>query len=142
MRYGTASNWRRFGSFLMDSLILTVIITKPLSDILETKVPKTLTDFVNIDFQGLAVLILLISLINILYWVILEYKVQQTLGGLIFHIQAKSEKAKLTLNQVIIRNLTKASSILLLIDSISIIFSEKKQRFTEKWSKTLTVQDE
>src|SRR3989338_5326666 len=121
MRYGTASNWRRFGSFLMDSLILTVIITKPLSDILETKVPKTLTDFVNIDFQGLAVLILLISLINILYWVILEYKVQQTLGGLIFHIQAKSEKAKLTLNQVIIRNLTKASSILLLIDSISII---------------------
>ena len=140
MAYIFATHWKRFASFLIDSLLLNIIITKPLSNILEKNIPQKLTELLNFNLKNLLLITVIISLINLLYWVILEYKIQQTLGGLVFNISVKTQ-TKATLYQIFIRNITKVSLILLIIDSIGIITSKKKQRFTEKMSNTITVEN-
>lgn len=142
MAYIFASNWKRFASFLVDSLVLSTIITKPLSSLVEVSIPKNFTDLINADFGNLVFVTSLISLINFIYWVSLEYKIQQTIGGLIFGIYVKSEKNKLSLPKTILRNITKISTILLIIDVISVFISKKKQRFTEKLTGTITLQND
>ncbi len=142
MAYIFASNWKRFASFLVDSLVLSTIITKPLSSLVEVSIPKNFTDLINTDFGNLIFVTSLISLINFIYWVSLEYKIQQTIGGLIFGIYVKSEKNKLSLPKTILRNITKISTILLIIDVISVFISKKKQRFTEKLTGTITLQND
>ena len=142
MAYIFASNWKRFASFLVDSLILSTIITKPLSSLVEINTPKNFTDILNFDFGNLILVTSIISLINFIYWVSLEYKIQQTIGGLIFGIYVKSEKNRLSLPKTILRNITKISTILLIIDVISVFISKKKQRFTEKLTGTITLQND
>ena len=141
MAFSLATHWKRLASYIVDALILSIFVTKPLSSLLENSIPNKVTDIFSVDFKSLFLITFLISVINLLYWVILEYKLQQTLGGLIFNIYARSESNKLTLNQVFIRNLTKISSLLLIIDSIGIFTSKKRQRFTERFTKTLTIED-
>lgn len=141
MAYAFASNWKRFASFLVDSLILSTIITKPLSKLIDKNTPQNLTDLLSIDLGNIFLVASIISVINFIYWVSLEYKIQQTLGGLIFSISTGAEKGKLTLTQTILRNITKLSSILLVIDSIGILFSKKRQRFTERLTKTITLEN-
>jgi uncharacterized RDD family membrane protein YckC len=141
MAYSLTSNWKRFAAFVVDCLLLNVIITKPLESMMANNLPQSFTDLLNLDFQNLFLITFLVSSINLLYWVILEYKVQQTLGGLIFNIYAKSENNKLTLHKVFLRNLTKISLVLLIIDSLGIFLSRKKQRFTERLTKTITIEN-
>ncbi len=138
--YAFAPNLKRFASFLVDILILNTIITKPLTSLMEINI-ENITDLFNLDLRSLFLTMSIISIINFSYWIILEYKIKQTIGSLIFNIYIKSETKTLTLSQIFIRNLTKLSLILLMIDSIGILFSKKRQRFTEKLSKTLTVQN-
>jgi len=140
MAYNLVPHWKRFASFLIDSILLNAIITKPLSSMLENNVPQKLTELLSFNFKNLFIITFVISLINFSYWVILEYKIQQTLGGLIFNISVKSQITP-SLHQIFIRNLTKLSLILLVIDSIGIIISKKRQRFTERLSNTLTIEN-
>ena len=142
MAYSFASNWRRFASFMVDGIILSTIITKPLSDLIGEPSVENFTDLFLLDWGNIVLVTFLVSVINFLYWVSLEYKLQQTLGGLIFNISAKSEKGKLTLTQTVLRNITKLSTALLIIDSIGILFSKNKQRFTERLTKTITLENE
>lgn len=142
MAYSFASNWKRFASFLVDSIILSTIITKPLSNLVEETSIESLRDLLSIDLGNIVLVASLVSIINFLYWVSLEYKVQQTLGGLIFGISARAEKGKLTLTQTILRNITKLSTALLILDVIGIAFSKKRQRFTERLTNTITLQNE
>ena len=142
MAYSFPSNWKRFASFLVDSLILSTIITKPLSNLIGEPSIENITDIFFLDWENIVLVTSLVSIINFIYWVSLEYKIQQTLGGLIFGISARSEKGKLTLAQTILRNITKLSTALLILDAIGIFTSKNKQRFTEKLTKTITLQDE
>ena len=142
MGYSFASNWKRFASFLVDSIILSTIITKPLNDLIGEPSIENFTDLLSLDLGNLVLVTSLISIINFVYWVSLEYKIQQTLGGLIFNISVRSEKGKLTLFQSILRNITKLSTALLILDSIGILLSKKRQRFTERLTKTITLQNE
>jgi len=70
----------------------------------------------------------------------LEYKIGQTLGALIFKLRARSLGKSMSFSQAFLRNITKMSVVLLLIDSVNILFSEKKQRYFEVLSKTVTVE--
>lgn len=141
MAYILSSHWKRFASFLVDSLILSIFITRPLSNLIQASIPKNITDLLSFDLKNIFIVASLISLINFLYWVLLEYKIQQTLGGLIFGIYMKSEKNKLTLSKVILRNITKISTILLIIDVINVFISKKRQRFTERITNTITLEN-
>ncbi len=141
-----ASNWKRIIAFIIDFAIVSFIITKPLDDKLINLVPKDIFSLVsffqNFDLKSFLIINLISGVIIILYWAILEYKIQQTLGGLILGIKVRSEVRDLSFLQALIRNITKISIILLILDSIQILYSDKKQRYSEKWSKTITIEDE
>ncbi|MBI2671116.1 RDD family protein [Candidatus Woesearchaeota archaeon] len=113
--------FRRALAYLIDILIV-IFITYPLWSIK----PDT-TQYVVIK-QVLSIVIL------ILYFSLLEYKVEQTIGKLIMNIKVKT-KGRLKYKQTLIRNLSKVSTIVLLIDSIPLLKSEK-QRYLEKLTKT------
>src|SRR3989344_4342796 len=136
-----ASNSKRFFAFLIDLAIVEFIITKPLNKIITNSISDF--DFSFSEISSLSFKIIFVSLtigiIGILYWTVLEYKIGQTLGALIFKLRAKSEKGSLSFGKSFLRNLSKLSVVFLLIDSINIFFNEKKQRFLEKYSNTITV---
>ena len=135
------SNLKRLGSFLIDVIILNVFITTPLSSLIEINLPQNITDLLTMDLSNILFIASLISFINFLYWIVLEYKIKQTIGSLLFNISVKSETKNLTFLQIFIRNITKLSSLLLILDSISILFTKKKQRFTEILTKTYIVEN-
>jgi len=80
-------------------------------------------------------------IIIVLYWSVLEWKIGQSLGKYIMHIYVKTtiRKSKLKYWQCFIRNLSKISSLLLVLDCIFFIWS-KNQRFLERLSKTIVVE--
>ena len=97
-----ASNWKRLLAFLVDIILLNTIITRPLAKLAESQMPENILDILSLDFKNLLIITSIISIINVTYWVALEYKIRQTVGGLLFHLQMKSE-AKTSLFQIILR---------------------------------------
>jgi len=78
--------------------------------------------------------------IFLFYLVVFEYYNNKTLGEKCMHLIVKAKKPRV--HQIIIRNLTKTFLMpFLLFDSISIFFTQKRQRLTEMLSKTY-VEDE
>lgn len=133
-----AKNLKRGLAFLIDLAIVDLVITRPLSKLVDEEFNE-IFDLLNISAE-LIVLSLLIGFFGVFYWAILEYKIGQTLGAMIFKLRAKSLNGSISFSQALLRNATKISIALLLIDSINIIFSEKKQRYFEAFSKTVTVE--
>jgi uncharacterized RDD family membrane protein YckC len=81
---------------------------------------------------------LIIAALTVAYWAALEYKARQSIGKMIMKIYIKSDEKMLTLGQCIIRNISKISGILLLIDIIGIALNG--QRFLERATKTRVVE--
>lgn len=141
-----ASNWKRIFAYIVDITLVTYVITRPLNKLLNTIIPTdifSLAKFLeSFDFKNFLIINLIVGVITIFYWAILEYKIQQTLGGILLGIKVKSEAKELNFLQALVRNVTKISTVILILDSIQILYSDKKQRYTERWSKTITIEDE
>lgn len=134
-----AGNWKRVFAFLIDLAIVDLIITRPLSKLISGMIDDV-SDLLNFSFE-LFLISLFVGVLGVLYWAILEYKIGQTLGALIFKLRARSLNKGMSFPQAILRNLTKLSVVLLLIDSINILYSEKRQRYFEVLSRTVTVEE-
>ncbi len=134
-----AGNWKRVFAFLIDLAIVDLIITRPLSKLISGMIDDV-SDLLNFSFE-LFLISLFVGVLGVLYWAILEYKIGQTLGALIFKLRARSLNKGMSFPQAILRNLTKLSVVLLLIDSINILYSEKRQRYFEVLSRTITVEE-
>lgn len=135
-----AGNLRRVFAFLVDLAVVGLIITRPLSNLIVDDFNEV-SDILNFSLE-LVIVSVLIGLFGVFYWAILEYKIGQTFGALIFKLRVKSLGKSMSFSQAFIRNITKISVALLLIDSINILFSEKKQRYFEVFSKTITLEAE
>jgi len=133
-----AGNWKRVFALLVDLAVVDLIITRPLSRLISGRIDE-FSDLLNFSFE-LVVVSFVIGLFAVFYWAILEYKIGQTLGALIFKLRARSLGKSMSFSQAFLRNITKMSVVLLLIDSVNILFSEKKQRYFEVLSKTVTVE--
>ncbi|MBI2508017.1 RDD family protein [Candidatus Woesearchaeota archaeon] len=134
-----AGNFRRIFAFFLDLAVVDLIITRPLSKLISDDFNE-LSDFLSISFE-IVFISLLIGIFAILYWSILEYKIGQTLGALVFGLRARSLNKGMSFPQAVLRNVTKINVALLLIDSVNILFSEKKQRYFEVMSKTITLEE-
>ncbi|MAG45485.1 MAG: hypothetical protein CMH63_01790 [Nanoarchaeota archaeon] len=136
-------NWKRVLAFFVDLAIVDLIITKPLNNLVDVKEVSSINEVLSLlSLNNLFLISLLIGLLGVLYWTILEFKIGQTLGALIFNLRMRTEDNKeAEFGRVFLRNITKLSIIFLLIDSIHIFFSPKKQRFFEKLSKTRTMEE-
>src|SRR3989344_5450695 len=86
------------------------------------------------------IIYLIIVLLTLLYFVILEFKYEQTIGKMFFDIYVASEKGDLSMQQIILRNITKPFSIVFIIDVAYMLFKRYNQRLFEVFSNTLVVE--
>ena len=143
------SIWRRGLAFLIDIIIIQFIVNLSFNKILEPELgtDKTLVELFNYSLENYSSLepkLLLISIVTafcaLIYFTILEFKLQQTLGKMLFNIKVVSERKTLEYSQVLLRNAPKIlffvnyTSLLFLVDIL--YYSVKKQRLFDKLART------
>lgn len=135
--------WKRVFAFIIDIFIITLLIETPFTALLRKQ-----TDYASVkgiselysyllanptNSKLLFFVSLLIAVLSLLYWTVLEYKFGQTIGKMLLKLYVVSEKGKLTFKQCLIRNITKLSTFLIILDSIPLLKPINIQRYSEKW---------
>ena len=149
---GPALIWKRVLAFLADILVLNLVVFFPFKKILSKMIPdlKSYSEAYNFILanQSYSKAIVLVSLVMalfaILYFVLLQYKLKQTIGMMLFNISVISEIKKLSVLQCIIRSIFLIPIfpffLLWIIDPLFMIFTKTNQRLSEVLSKTKTVE--
>ena len=116
---------KRTIAYIID-VVVVILITVPLwsSNLAKNKIPV----------QILSIIVL------ILYFSLFEFSLEKTIGKWLTKIKIKSSNNP-TFQQIFLRNISKIYPLLLLIDSLPIIFKKTNQRFLEKLSKTEVVDE-
>jgi uncharacterized RDD family membrane protein YckC len=149
---GPALIWKRVLAFLADILVLNLVVFFPFKKILSKMIPdlKSYSEAYNFILanQSYSKVIVLVSVVMalfaILYFVLLQYKLKQTIGMMLFNISVISEIKKLSVLQCIIRSIFLIPIfpffLLWIIDPLFMIFTKTNQRLSEVLSKTKTVE--
>lgn len=109
--------------------------------------PKNITEFLR-SIQGtltkeVLILSLVVASLTLLYWSFLEFNFQQSVGKILMRIKVKGTGKKApTIFQIIIRNVTKLSTVLIIFDTLYMILKKSNQRYFERISKTTVVRED
>ncbi len=139
--------WKRVLAYIIDTFIISFIIITPFSAGFESNLEEVsfsaLWSSVSSNLTtNYLLLTLVITLLILLYWTFLEYNFGQSVGKILLRIQAvSSKKGQLTLSQAFIRNVTKLSSILLILDTLYMLIKKSNQRYFEILSSTTVVEE-
>ncbi len=136
-----AAFWKRVLAYLVDFLAINLVIVFPFRSQLE-KYSNNAILFTKIQDPTLAVITLLVILLSFGYFILLEYKIGQTLGKALLKLTVTSKKEALTFKQVLVRNLTKPFPLALVIDSAYMFLTRTNQRLFEKFSSTEVVENQ
>ncbi len=143
---GPATAFKRVMAFLIDLFIIYFIIGFPLNNLLKKLMPpaESFTDnfkylFYTDSSAAILFAIFSLELICILYFVILEHKLGQSIGKIVMKIHVVSEQKELKLWQLIVRSLFLIADIIWVVDIIYYLFN-KQRRLFEVLSKTRTVE--
>lgn len=132
-----ASFWKRTFAFLADLLVIDLILS-PFEGIMQGMLPSGVSFLTFQASSKLIWLMMTVSAIALLYFVLFEYKMQQTIGKMIFRLQVVSDAEDLKLWQAFGRSLfilpVFPFILLWIIDPIYLIF--RKQRLSELLTKT------
>ena len=142
---------KRALAFFFDLMIISFIIY-PLESVLRNFIPENASyseAFAIINNPELIPIIttisIMISIIAVIYFTILEYKFQQTLGKMIAKIYVVSDNKKLLFWQCLVRNLFLLPFIpfilLWVIDPIYILFTKENKRFSDMLAKTNVIEN-
>jgi len=149
---GPALVWKRLLAFLADLLIINLVIFFPFKRIIQRAIPEFSSYSEAYSFLSsnqsytatLTLVSLVMSIFAILYFALLEYKIQQTPGKMLFNISIISETKKLSFWQFLVRSLfiipVFPFVLLWIIDPLFTFFTKTNQRLSEILSKTRTVQ--
>ncbi|MDP6648174.1 MAG: RDD family protein [Candidatus Woesearchaeota archaeon] len=146
-----ASVFKRAAAFLIDFLIVNMVILFPFRRIFESIFPgsgsfsETLKFLSNkADSASMTFIVLLISSLTILYFLIMEKKLNQTIGKMLFNLYVKSQTKDLKYWQLFVRSMFLIPwfpfVLLWLIDPIVMFFTKENQRLSEILSKTKVVE--
>ena len=146
-----ASILKRAVAFIVDLLIINVIILFPFSRIFDRIIPETDSFSRTMDFLSsnelnisLTVILLLIAFITILYFMIMEKKLNQTPGKMLFSLYVNSQTKDLKYWQLFIRSIFLIPLfpfvLLWFIDPLVMFFTKENQRLSEILSKTKVVE--
>ncbi len=147
-----ASLFRRFLAFLLDLLILDLVVAAPFRGVFAGIFgEQELTDLMaameadpSMSFLAQMILLLL-GILLLLYFMILEFTVGQTLGKRIFRLRVENDKKQKQIWQYLVRSLFVIPVfpfiLLWVIDPIHMFFSIEGRRWSEKLSRTRVVQD-
>lgn len=150
VKFFPASLWKRAFAYVIDVFIINLIIIMPFQKVLEElgkgfsgkgffETYKILLQ-TELQLPKLFFVFIVISILSVLYWAILEYKIGQSVGKILFNIYVKSQTNQLTFWQCFLRNVTKVSTFPLILDASYMIFTRSYQRFFEKMSRTFVVE--
>lgn len=147
-----AALWKRAFAYVIDVFVINLVIIMPFQKVLE-ELGKGFADrgffetykiLTQTELQAILPKLLfiftIISFLSVLYWAVLEYKIGQSVGKILFNIYVKSQTEKLTFWQCFLRNVTKVSTLPLILDASYMIFTRSYQRYFEKISKTFVVE--
>jgi len=143
-RYIPAPLWKRLLAYIVDALIIGILVEASFIG-LSKKAFGSLSEktFLSVAIPeitlSIIIMTLVIAVLSLLYWSVLEYKLGQSLGKMLFKLYVVSETEKLTFAQALVRNIPKTSSWLLIIDSLALLRYPYHKRFTERWSQTYVV---
>ncbi|MDP2908202.1 MAG: RDD family protein [Nanoarchaeota archaeon] len=144
--------WKRALAYVIDVFVVNLIIVMPFQKVLEDLgkglVNKGFFETYKLLLQTdlrvllpkLFMIFTVVSFLSVLYWAILEYKIGQSVGKILFNIYVKSQAEKLTFWQCFLRNVTKVSTLPLVLDASYMIFTRGYQRYFEKLSKTFVAE--
>jgi len=147
-----ASLWKRGFAYIIDVFVINLVIIMPFQKVLDELgkgfADKSLFETYKLLTQPelqavmpkLLLIFALISFLSILYWAILEYKIGQSLGKILFNIYVKPQTKEITFWQCFLRNITKVSTLPLVLDASYMLFTRSYQRYFEKLSKTFVVE--
>ena len=120
-------------AYLLDGLIVSLIIGLPLAGNLDNNF-----EFVKNSGFDISILIrtLIVSILTVLYWGVFEYKLRQSPGKMLLKLYVTPTNKNLTFSHALIRNLSKMSGLLLIIDCLYMVFKKTNQRYLETVAET------
>ena len=132
--------WKRIIAYLIDLLVISFVIMTPLMRFSEQ--PNSFSEiFTSITSQETIMVSIIVSLLSLFYWSFLEYKFGQSVGKIIMKLSVRSSlRKKLTFTQTTIRNITKLSTILIILDTLYMLYKKGNQRYFEIISKTKVIE--
>ena len=143
--------WKRIAAFIIDILIINLLVLFPFrilfqdittKDLSFSEAYKLLTNTSFTDY--FAVISFVMSILIIIYFLMLERRMGQTIGKMFMKIYVISENNNLNGWQLLIRNLVFIPVfpfiLLWIIDPLFMFFTKTNQRLTEILSKTKTVE--
>ncbi len=139
--------WKRVVAYLLDVFVILFILS-PLRKLIPLKDTASFQSYQMIFTNQEAVgnvlpLALFVFLVILLYFSLMEFKATQTLGKMLLGIHvASAVKKERHFEHFLVRNLSKVSTLFLVIDSLPLFFSQSTQRYLERLSGTLVVQEE
>jgi len=135
--------FKRLFAFVIDVLIIDLVLLYPfsrvLSKVFSNKITaSSLTELISGQFY----LLFSITLIFLLYFILFEYRLGQTIGKMLVNLYSVSAEGKMTLWQAIGRNLFLIPVIpfvfLWVIDPLFIVW--RSQSLSEFFTKTKTIE--
>ena len=148
---GPALVWKRFIAFVFDLLIINLVLFFPFKRIIQKSIPEFGSYSEAYSFLSanqnytatLTIISLVMSLFAVLYFALLEQKLGQTPGKMLFNIFVISDVKKLSFWQCVVRSLFLIPVfpffLLWIIDPLFLFFTKTNQRLSEILSKTRTV---
>jgi len=137
--------WKRFIAYLIDMIIINVIVVSSfrglLKNIVKDKSSFVILDMFNYQNKELLLVSGIIALFTLIYWSVLEFKINQTIGKIIMNIKVVSDNKKSKYWQYLVRNLSKPFILILILDVLYMLISRDK-RFFEKISNTKVIKNE
>ena len=147
---GPALVWKRLLAFAADLLIINLVLFFPFKRIIQRAVPEfgsysEAYSFISSN-QGYTTTLTMISLVMalfaVLYFAILEMRIGQTPGKMLFNIFVASDVKKASFFQFFVRSMfiipVFPFFLLWVIDPLFMIFTKTNQRLSEVLSKTKT----
>ena len=149
---GPALLWKRIAAFFIDVTIINLFILFPFRSLFQSIIPKdySLSEAYNllstsIDYTKFISSVSFVMLILvILYFLMMERKMQQTIGKMLMKIYVVSDNNSLKTWQLLARNLVFIPIfpfvLLWVLDPLFMFFTKTNQRLTEILSKTRVVE--
>ena len=149
---GPALIWKRIAAFFIDIIILNLIVLYPFRNLFQKFIPKdySLSEAYKListstNFTGLINSVsFIMSILVILYFIMLEKKMGQSIGKMFFRIYVVSDNKDLKGWQLLVRNIAFIPIfpfvLLWILDPLFMFFTKTNQRLTEILSRTSVVE--
>ena len=149
---GPALIWKRIAAFFIDIVILDIVVLYPFRNLFQKFIPKdySISEAYKListstNFTGfISSVSLIMSVLVILYFMMLEKRMGQSIGKALFKIYIASDNKDLKSWQLLVRNLAFIPVfpfvLLWVLDPLFMFFTKTNQRLCEILSRTKVVE--